>query len=87
MGETTRYFGTRVQEHLHKSSGASNIFSHLQQNPECREKCDENCFKIIDCARTKFTEFTEIILMVNFFFQKKILSALLGVCCRGMLVA
>ena len=55
VGETTRYFGTRVQEHLHKSSGASNVFSHLQQNPECREKCDENCFKIIDCARTKFT--------------------------------
>ena len=55
VGETTRYFGTRVEEHLHKSVGASNVFKHLQQNPDCRSKCDETCFKIIDSARTKFT--------------------------------
>ena len=55
VGETTRYFSVRVQEHLNKSSGASNVFSHLQQKSDCRNKCDENCFKIIDSARTKFT--------------------------------
>ena len=55
VGETSRHFETRVNEHLYKQSQPTSIFKHLQQNPNCRSKCNESCFKIIDSARTKFT--------------------------------
>ena len=55
VGETFRHFDTRVHEHLHKHSQPTSIFKHLLDNPNCRSKCDESCFKIIDSARTKFT--------------------------------
>ena len=55
VGETCRYFDTRVHEHLHKASCPSSIYKHLQENPICKSKCDKSCFKIIDSARTKFT--------------------------------
>ena len=55
VGETSRYYKTRVREHLHKKSQPSSIFKHLENNPQCRSKSDESCFKIIDTARTKFT--------------------------------
>ena len=55
VGETSRYYETRVHEHLHKSTQPSAIFQHLQKNNDCKLMCDESCFKIIDRARTKFT--------------------------------
>ena len=55
VGETTRYFNTRVHEHLNKASCPTAIFKHLQKNQNCKSKCDESCFTIIDSARTKFT--------------------------------
>ena len=55
VGETTRYYETRVHEHLHKSTQPSAIFQHLKNNIDCKLKCDDSCFKIIDRARTKFT--------------------------------
>ena len=55
VGETFRYFDTRVHEHLNKSSCPTSIFKHLQEKPNCKEKCDKTCFKIIDSANTKFT--------------------------------
>ena len=55
VGETSRYFETRVHEHLNKSSQPTAIFQHLQKNQNCKTKCNESCFKIIDRARTKFT--------------------------------
>ena len=55
VGETSRYYETRVHEHLHKSTQPSAIFQHIQKNDECKLMCDETCFKIIDRARTKFT--------------------------------
>ena len=55
VGETARYFDTRVHEHLHKASCQSSIFKHQQDYPICKNKCDETCFKIIDRANTKFT--------------------------------
>ena len=55
VGETTRYFITRIREHLYKSSSPTNIFTHLDKNIECRKACDDNCFKIIDTAKTKFS--------------------------------
>ena len=55
VGETFRHFDTRVHEHLFKKSQPTSIFKHLTENPNCRGKCNESCFKIIDSARTKFT--------------------------------
>ena len=55
VGETNRYFETRVHEHLYKKTQPTAIFQHLQKNENCRSKCDESCFKVIDRARTKFT--------------------------------
>ena len=55
VGETARHFETRVNEHLTKHSQPSSIFQHLEKNEACRKHADKNCFKIIDCARTKFT--------------------------------
>ena len=55
VGETSRHFDTRVHEHLFKASQPSSIYKHLQGNAECKSKCNESCFKIIDSARTKFT--------------------------------
>ena len=55
VGETFRYFDTRVHEHLNKKSQPSSIYKHLLEKPICRQKCDKNCFKIIDSANTKFT--------------------------------
>ena len=55
VGETFRYFDTRVHEHLYKASCPTSIFKHLQENPNCKLKCDKSCFKIIDSANTKFT--------------------------------
>ena len=55
VGETSRYYGTRVHEHLHKSTQPSAIFQHIQKNNDCKSMCNESCFRIIDRARTKFT--------------------------------
>ena len=55
VGETTRYLDTRIHEHLNKASAPSTIFSHLQSNDACKRACNKSCFKVIDCARTKFT--------------------------------
>ena len=55
VGETMRYFVTKMHEHLNKSSSPTYIFSHLDNNIDCRQACDENCFKIIDSAATKFS--------------------------------
>ena len=55
VGETFRHFDTRVKEHLHKQSQPTSIFQHLKKDYNCRSKCDESCFKVIDSARTKFT--------------------------------
>ena len=51
VGETFRYFDTRVHEHLYKKICPTSIFKHLQEKPACREKCDKTCFKIIDSAK------------------------------------
>ena len=62
IGETTRYFSTRVHEHLNKAKPPSTIFSHLNDNIECRKACGVNSFKIIDTTRTKFLlKFKEVL--------------------------
>ena len=48
VGETTRHYNIRVQEHLNKRSAPSSIFKHLDVDQKCRDSCDSSCFKIID---------------------------------------
>ena len=53
IGETTRHLTTRIKEHF--SSKSSHIYQHLNKYPSCKTNCDENCFKVIDEARTEFS--------------------------------
>ena len=54
VGETYRHISTRTHEHL-ETDKSSNIYRHLLENPKCKSICDENCFSILDSARTKYT--------------------------------
>ena len=40
---------TRTDEHLGKDK-KSHIYSHLQENLQCQEKVNSDCFEIIDRA-------------------------------------
>ena len=40
---------TRIEEHLGKDK-KSHINSHFQENPQCQEKVNSDCFEIIDRA-------------------------------------
>ena len=44
---------TRTDEHLGKEK-KSHIYSHLQENSQCQEKVNFDCFEIIDCASSHF---------------------------------
>ena len=54
VGQTNRHFTTRVHEHLHKKSQPSSVFKHLEANAQCRETCDDTCFKVIDTNSSSF---------------------------------
>ena len=54
VGETYRHISTRTHEHL-EIGKSSNIYPHLLKNTQCKSICDENCFPILDSARTKNT--------------------------------
>ena len=47
VGETTRHFITRINEHLQKDA-KSNIFKHLQELRSCNYVCSKDCFSVID---------------------------------------
>ena len=53
IGETTRHFLSRVEEHL-KTDKNSHVYRHLQNNLECFNSCNSECFSILDTAATKF---------------------------------
>ena len=53
VGETKRHLNTRIEEHLGKDK-KSHIYSHLQENPQCQEKVNSDCFEIIDHASSYF---------------------------------
>ena len=53
IGETNRHFATRIREHL-ASDKHSHIFKHLRGSENCRSRCSEDCFKILDSASTRF---------------------------------
>lgn len=54
VGQTTRHFDTRVNEHLTKKSCPSSVFKHLDANTSCRQACDETCFSVIDSDPSPF---------------------------------
>ena len=54
VGEIYRHISTRTHEHL-ETDKSSNIYRQLIKNPQCRSIFDENCFLILDTARTKYT--------------------------------
>jgi len=53
IGETTRHFKTRIDEHV-KRDKQSHIYKHFISNPECKEHFDNSSFKIIDKCNNKF---------------------------------
>ena len=53
IGETTKHLPTRIKEH--QSATSSNIYQHLIKNNACKMKYSQECFKIIDSAKTKFS--------------------------------
>ena len=54
VGQTTRYFDTRVHEHLHKKTQPSSVHKHLEANVLCKEMCDASSFEIIDTDTSSF---------------------------------
>ena len=54
VGETYRHISTRTHEPL-KTDKSSNIYWHLLKNLQCKSIFDDNCFSILDLARTKYT--------------------------------
>ena len=54
VGETYRHISTRTHEYL-KTDKSSNIYWHLLKNLQCKSIFDDNCFSILDLARTKYT--------------------------------
>ena len=53
VGETTRHFITRINEHLQKDA-KSNIFKHLRESRVCNSVCNKDCFSVIDRATTEY---------------------------------
>ena len=44
---------TRIEEHLGKDKKL-HIYLHLQENPQCQEKVNSDCFEIIDRGSSYF---------------------------------
>ena len=53
VGETTRHLTTRITGHL-KSDKQSHIFKHINNSEDCKLKCDENCFSVLDSSSSKY---------------------------------
>ena len=53
IGKTKRHLPTRIKEHL-QIDKKSHILQHLNENPNCRDLCDDSCFTIIDHALSSF---------------------------------
>ena len=51
--ETKRHLPTRVKKHLQNDT-KSHILQHLNENPRCRDLCDDSYFIIIDDAPSSF---------------------------------
>ena len=54
IGETTRHFETRRNEHLNTNKN-STVYIHTHTDGQCKGKSDESNFSIIDRASTQFS--------------------------------
>ena len=64
IGETKRHLNTMIEEHLGKDEKC-HIYSHLQENPQCKEKVNSDCFEIIDRASSYFRLQTKEAMHIN----------------------
>ena len=53
IGETTRHFSTRIKEHT-LTDRNSHVFKHLNNSVDCKSSYSNDCFKILDSARTAY---------------------------------
>ena len=53
VGETSRHFSTRVNEHL-SSDKSSHVFKHLQNSKSSRTPGTTDCFKVLESAAARF---------------------------------
>ena len=54
VDEIYRHISIRTHKHFETDKN-SNIYRHHLKNLQCKSVCDENCFSILESARTKFT--------------------------------
>ena len=54
IGFTTRYFTTRINEHLNLDKN-SHVFKHLQTSTDCKQKCTSKNFEIIDRSNDEYS--------------------------------
>ena len=65
IGETTKQFFVRTNEHLHMDKNSA-IYRHLNQNATCKALCDHESFTIIDRAPTDY----QLRIKEAFYIQK-----------------
>ena len=53
VGRTHKYFDSRREEHLGKDKSSA-IYKHINTNPNCKRKNNQNSFSIIDYAKTDY---------------------------------
>ena len=53
IGETKRHLPTWINKHL-QTDTKCHILQHLNENPNCRDLCNDCCFIIIDHALSSF---------------------------------
>ena len=53
IGEARHHYQTRIKEHL-KIDKASHTYKHLNNNLECKNVCNETCFRVIDSDSSRF---------------------------------
>ena len=53
VGKTYRQISTRTHVYL-ETDKSSDIYLHLLKNLQCKSIWDENCFSVLDSARTKY---------------------------------
>jgi len=54
VGQTKRHCSIRIGEHL-RTDKQSHIYKHLLSNEQCKNKCDESSFEIIDQANNEYS--------------------------------
>ena len=53
IGETSRHIKSCIKEHTRKDK-MSQVYKHLHENEACFTSYNDECFSILDSAKTKF---------------------------------